>query len=84
MTGSSLSPCAHSIPSAAQKAAYSAALISWLTANRAFTTTSSGTFVLAIISAIRATSIVRTELKARHLDAADTEPTGRREAVVQL
>ena len=48
------------------------------------TTTSSGTFVLAIISAIRATSIVRTELKARHLDAADTEPTGRREAVVQL
>ena len=48
------------------------------------TTTSSGTFVLAIISAIRAASIVRTELKARQPGTAVAEPTGRSEAVVQL
>ena len=48
------------------------------------TTTSSGTFVLAIISAIRAASIVRTELKSRQSATAAAESTGRREAVVQL
>ena len=47
------------------------------------TTTSSGTFVLAIISAIRAASIVRTELKARHGAGPVVEPAGRRNAVAQ-
>ena len=48
------------------------------------TATSSGTFVLAIVSAVRAASIVRTELKARQLDLAVVESAGRREAIVQL
>jgi uncharacterized membrane protein YphA (DoxX/SURF4 family) len=48
------------------------------------TATSSGTFVLAIISAIRAASIVRTELKSRQSATAVAESTGRRGAVVQL
>ncbi len=47
------------------------------------TTTSSGTFVLAIISAIRAASIVRTELKARHGAGPVVEPAGGRKAVAQ-